>query len=352
MRRWTFFLLLSVLWLVACSEAKTPATAGFLQGDRAFVPQKNRVLVLDVAAPDQPEFLAEIMVPGDVIKVIANGRFLYIAHSTPATVWNSEAGPPDAGLRIVDVSDPRQPALHGFVPSQSLPTDLVVHGNLAYLADWEKIAVIDVSDSQSPSLVTSLPQAANGLDVAGSQLAASWGGCSFRTGYCVGGIVLYDLTDPRRPSQTNEFTAAELPGYDVALVNGQAFVTGKGVWTVDLANEASGAVNGRYELQNGYLFPAKIVVHGSTAYSLQEDGLHLLDVGQPAAPVLLGQYTTTNYLTDLTLRDGLAYLTGWNGLEIVDVTNPATPRLVGSYFFDSPIPAMPQPSATPAGNSG
>jgi len=138
-----------------------------------------------------------------------------------------------------------------------------------------------------------------------------------------------------------------LPGYDVTVSDGYAFTTGNGVWVVDLYDLENLEVNGRYSLTQDLLFPSKIVVQGTIAYVQLYDELQLLDVSQPATPVLLGQYFTSNYITDLTVRGERAYLVGWSGLEIIDVADPASPRLVGSYLVANPVPGSPSPTATP-----
>jgi hypothetical protein len=346
MRRLTFFLLLTLLLATAC-RPQEPDTIGLLQGNYAFMPYQNRVQIIDVSDETRPEWVREVTLPGEVVKVVANGRFLYIAHQTALTSWDSIAGPPDAGLQIVDVSDPTLPQLRGFFRSHSIPTDLAVQDDVVYLADWEHVSVVDVSDVDNPTSDIQLPDGANSLTVANNLLVSSWGSCSFRTGYCGGGLRLFDLAVAKQPSAIGQMQVDTLPGYDVTVSDGYAFTTGNGVWVVDLYDLENLEVNGRYSLTQDLLFPSKIVVQGTIAYVQLYDELQLLDVSQPATPVLLGQYFTSNYITDLTVRGERAYLVGWSGLEIIDVADPASPRLVGSYLVANPVPGSPSPTATP-----
>ena len=131
------------------------------------------------------------------------------------------------------------------------------------------------------------------------------------------------------------------------MADDHAFVAGKGVWVVDVADEHSLMVDGRYAVEEDILFPAKIVIQGEIGFSLPGDGLHLLDISRPTDPVLLGQYDTDNYLYALSVQGDTAYLIGWNGLEIVDVADPANPQQIGSFAFANPVPSAPQPTATP-----
>ena len=335
-----------LLLLAACTH-EDPAAIGFLQGELAFIAAENRVLVLNIANEAEPEQVADVILPGDVVKVVADGRFLYVIHHPSADSWQSDVGPPDAGLQIVDISEPTQPAMRGFFQARGVPTDVAVRGDVAYLADWDHIAVVDVSDKDNLTAPFTIAGGANSVFISEARLYASHGSCSFRTGYCGGVLHIYDVTNPKRPYPAGDLPVDQLPGHDVAVADNHAFVAGKGVWVVDVDDEENLMVNGRYALEEDSLYPAKIVVQDNIAYSLHYNGLHLLDVSQPTAPVLLGQYSTDNYLQDLTVRGDTVYLIGWNGLEIVNVADPANPQQIGSFAFANPVPNAPQPTATP-----
>lgn len=342
---------LLLLLVTACSQ-EPPATVGFLQADVAFAPVQERVQIIDIFDETQPQLQSELIMPAAVVEVVAGDSFLYVLHNTSATSWDSATGPPDAGLQIIEISDPTEPQLRGFFRTITNPTDMVLHNNLVLVADRSTITVVDVSNPDAPHNLNTIRQEASGLALNDNLLVSSWGGCSFRSGFCSGGLHLFDLTDPTRPQPIGQMNAElapgdNLPGHDVALSDGHALATGKGVWVVNLADPLDMQIDGRYARNDGLLFRAKIAVVGDIAYTLQADGLHLLDISQPAAPVLLGTYLTPNYLTHLTIRDGRAYLAGWNGLEIVDVSDPSNPWQLGSYTAANPIPSSPLPTATP-----
>jgi len=342
MRRWIIFLLL--IFITACRNEE-PAATGFVQGDFAYIASENRVLVLNIVDEAEPALVADVTLPGEVVKVVVDGRFLYIAHQPGG--WNTVEDAPDTGLQIVDITDPTRPTMRGFFRAGDFPTDMVVREEVAYLADWNQIAVVDVRDKDNPSATFTITGGASGVFVSGARLYASHGGCSFRTGFCNGTLHIYDVTNPIRPYPANNLSVDELPAHDVAVADDHAFVAGKGVWVVDVEDEASLMVDGRYEFEQDILFPAKVVMHENIAYSLLGDGLHLLDISRPTAPVLLGQYDTDNYLQDLSVQGDTVFLIGWNGLEIVDVADPANPQQIGSYAFANPVPSAPQPTATP-----
>ncbi len=79
--------------------------------------------------------------------------------------------------------------------------------------------------------------------------------------------------------------------------------------------------------------PQGIAVDGRFAYLCDNaNGLHVLDVGDPEAPVLLGSLSSLNYAYDADPEGVNVYLAeGSTGLRTVDVQNPAAPAVVGVY---------------------
>jgi hypothetical protein len=78
------------------------------------------------------------------------------------------------------------------------------------------------------------------------------------------------------------------------------------------------------------------------AYVTSWEGLHLLDISDPAAPYQLGFYPTPNQsAAGVAVAGNRAYIMAI-GLHIVDVSNPTAPRRVG--FYQPP----PSPISAPA----
>jgi len=71
---------------------------------------------------------------------------------------------------------------------------------------------------------------------------------------------------------------------------------------------------------------------GNLLYAANEDdGLMILDVSDPAAPVVLGVCDTPGRPRDVVVVDYLAYVAdSHEGIQIIDVWNPAVPVLIGS----------------------
>ncbi len=79
-------------------------------------------------------------------------------------------------------------------------------------------------------------------------------------------------------------------------------------------------------------------INGNYAYCTSARNLHIISVEDQANPVPVGGFTAAHeYITDVFVAANYAYLTwrdrdaGQAGLEIVDIANPARPILAGSY---------------------
>src|SRR5687768_8865778 len=117
--------------------------------------------------------------------------------------------------------------------------DLVVSGQLAYVATGRVVATWDYRDPSAPTQVGAVAEPAGGLITGlalhGDHLYASW-----RTGNDKSGVTTYSLADPARPS----FVSEALMGADfshvgaIAAANNHlyAFDSENGIWVSSLAD--------------------------------------------------------------------------------------------------------------------
>ncbi len=77
------------------------------------------------------------------------------------------------------------------------------------------------------------------------------------------------------------------------------------------------------------------------SYILDGGGMAIIDISTPSSPFIVGQYYFNNAIEDLVIDGHYAYLStvdydGYDGsieadLHIIDITNPASPILIGHY---------------------
>jgi hypothetical protein len=77
-----------------------------------------------------------------------------------------------------------------------------------------------------------------------------------------------------------------------------------------------------------------VQVVGNYAYVADDwlGGLQIIDISNPVAPTLKGNYDTSGNAEDVQIVGNYAYVADENsGLQIIDISNPATPTLKGNY---------------------
>ncbi len=180
-------------------------------------------------------------------------------------------------------------------------SDLWLHGSFAYTGTWgtrdgaggplqgDRLYAWDISDPAAPRLTDSVLVSATTVnDVkirADGTLAALT-----HEGAPPNGITLLDISDPLHPQVITRFTETLEPGVH-------------NVW-----------------IEGDFVY---VVVDGSNPNA----GLRILDVSNPTSPVIVASFYGGNpssnfgqFLHDVYVRDGLAFLSHWDaGLIILDV---------------------------------
>jgi hypothetical protein len=246
----------------------------------------------------------------------------------------------NGGLQVVDVSNPAQPLpLGGLVTNMSAVSVRVV-GNLAYVACPTVISqfghpmtaglqIIDVSDPSQPALLSTTSSDANAVALVGN-LALTAGLNS--------GLQLFDVSHPAAPFSLGSFAPPPPPpppflllgqaASDVQAASNLAYVTfgSNGLWVVDVSNPSAAVDVGRFTT---IASAQKVVLSGNTAYvALGNGGLQII-----ALPANLG----VQPFPALTLSQA-------NGLRLT-LTGPAGAQAALEYT-DSLIAASWQPVQT------
>jgi uncharacterized repeat protein (TIGR01451 family) len=196
-------------------------------------------------------------------------------------------------------------------------------GNYAYVADWNAgLAVLDVSDPRSPRLVTRYNTAgsANSLKVVRQYAyVAVW----------EGGLEIIDVSDPADPFTVGHYdTGGRATG--VHVVGNRAYVADleTGLQVIDVSRPDHPAGLGGYDTGTA----SNVRVVGQRAYVADlDEGLVILDVSNPASPGHIGSYRIRGYAHTAHAAGNLAYLAdGIASLQVIDVQSPDNPQRVGS----------------------
>jgi len=292
---------------------QTGACNGFdLQGPYAYHGNGCFLEIVDITEPAAPEPRGRILLPAMVEDVVVIGQLAYVADS----YW---------GLQIVDVADPTAPFLVSALNIGTRSASLAVNGDHVYLVDtYEGMFIIDVSDPSNPGVVQHLDPVPFPQDIAvANDLAylATWNG-----------IFIYDVTDPAGPIQLSVIPEGAYYGYEGIRVRG------------DLIHVASGQGGLRIWDVSDPIHPVflddlnvgdtaeDVDLHGDVAVvTCQHGRILMVNVAKPNNLVSIGELNPIGTARKVLCRGGLAHVAARGyGLRIINLADPTQPAIIGT----------------------
>lgn len=267
-----------------------------------------------VADPAKPKVLGSLSGLGHVRQLACVGGFVYIASR-------------DDGMFVVDISKPESPRLVYHYDTLEKATGMAVSPPVAAVANrYHGVELIDVSDPTQPKyLATTLEtKEIQSVDINGPFLVA--GGWAERRVYVV------DIRNPRQPVLVHE---AALDGYGdgVRMRNGLCFAA--------TGHHASAFTKLHFEAKG----------NADSGYG-EGQGLEIFSVGATGTlqrqsvvkfPPFYQGYPDT-WQVEVSGRHAVV-ADEYNGLLVVDVSDPAKPVMVGQALLPHGVrmPSLPEP---------
>lgn len=285
----------------------------------------GEVHAIDVSDPTHPTVLATMGIPAWPDAVASR--------DSDGHCWAFVADGRDAdraGFHVYDFTGFRSPEVIGRYAVHNMCRRLDARGDQVYLTAYaEGLHVIDVSDPRNPALRTIVNTPGQVIDVAVSE-TTSGPRAILADGFS--GVHLLDL------GQWSPVIigSLDLPGYAaaVAFSGDLAYVTEGPPSFLDVLNTIGPGVPrivGQVEIPGR---GSNVVVSDDRAYITIAEGLVAVDVADPASPRVLWKVETPGILGGVAVWRGYAYLAGTAGLQVVDITDFAAPRIVG--ILDTP----------------
>lgn len=287
-----------------------------LMGNFAVVVTGPGVRIVDVSDPAAPRVHGWIDLDGNLRRVALEGDRAYVATFRQ-------------GVHIVDLSDPAQPEGVGRIDhGGSFVADVAVEGGIVLVASGRNaLEIYDARDPGAPRLLAQMEpgsvdyplavETAGGL----AYLAAGWTG-----------LQIVDFRDPAHPlllgSRTTPF-----PAIDVAVSGDHAYVAGNGYWwnlgslvVIDVRDPGEPSTVGECPVVEA----TRVAVHGSTAVVTDYNGrsIHVIDVSSPEDPRKTGVHRSGGKTLPVTISDGHVYAGVSHDLLIVDVETAPGPEPV------------------------
>jgi hypothetical protein len=210
---------------------------------------------------------------------------------------------------------------------------VTVSGNYAYVADWDAgLQVIDVSNPATTQRV-------GGYDTSGfARSVAVSGNCAY-VADSTAGLQMIDVSNPANPQRVGGHDTG-LAAQGVAVSGNYAYVADydAGLQVIDVSNPASPQRVGGYDT-SGVAFG--VAVSGNYAYVADgnRDGLHVIDVSNPASPQRVGGNPIVAASNLIVAGNKVFAAAGSDGLVILDLFRPSlrlelvSPQQSGSFRF-------------------
>lgn len=260
-----------------------------LSGTMAYIGEGSSLVILDISAPAAPVRVGQVALPGLARDIQIVGSRAYVAAD-------------QAGLLIFDISNPIRSILVGQkrnIPDMARSVYVVDH--TAYVVTYRESSFIfaeewalDILDVGGPGAIPVLGGYRDSNPLNPIRHVQVVGGLAYLTTST--GIEIIDVSDPKHATRLGDIPVTRIT--DVQVSDSLAYVT----------------------------------AHGSDQ---QQSMLHILDVGDPNSPVVVGSIALELDAQSVRVEHDLAYIGAATGLHIVDVGDPAQPQARGMVTTSS-----------------
>jgi hypothetical protein len=285
----------------------------FVSGDYVYTARFDGLVeIINISHPETPHLVGSIFIPEHIPGV--RGRI--IVSDTLAFILGQ------SNIHVVNISNPAEPVYRTAWIYYA--KDMIVSGHLAYLTAGSDFIILDISDVQSPEILSSISGGFEGICLNDTVI------------YCVdhgGSVALWtiDVSNPLAPVYLSN--TLDLPAYsnsDIAYSDDHVFiVSGDNVWTIDVHDPANPITVDTMMIKT---MTNKICIDNDKAI-INDDvsGISVIDISDPGNPVISGYYDTPGYAYQVFAENNIVYIANsYSGLQIVDIANNINPWQLGS----------------------
>ncbi|HWQ32316.1 MAG TPA: hypothetical protein VNQ79_05490 [Blastocatellia bacterium] len=259
-----------------------------------------------------------------------------------------------SGVMIIDITNLNAPVLAGHYdpPAGGRFQDVVVIGGIGYFSSENDggVHIVDVRDPASPKLLSQVGTAQNGYGRVHELFVAD--GILYEADSRTPTVKIFDVRNPAAPVFVRDLMTTDSRFiHNITALNGRLYTSGWGGKTdiydvrrilteapVLLGSVDSGnASHSNWVSNDGRLL--------ASARETLDGDVRLFDISDPASPKLLATITAASLgLSAYSVHNpyivGNLLFASWYqaGTQVIDITDPAKPVLVGSYdTFADPV---------------
>ncbi len=295
----------------------------------AYVATGANVSILDISNPASPVLLGVESSAG-AVRIALRGNFLYATRGSN-------------GMRVIDVSDPSNPFAVASATFSNWPYGIEIVGAHAYTAGFLNVLqVLDLANPSIPALVGSVQVPGREIEIVGQYAyLPDWNRLS-----------IVDISVPTSPVQVGNISNFWMHGVaSVAVSEHYAYALGiYGDVNVIDVSDPSQPIHAAYLTHFG---GTDAVAFGDRLYAADGSSFRIVDTSVPNDPSIIGTQRSLSSPNAAVLQDGKLMVGEQGRLTTLDVNEPSSPQWISWFNNDYwPYLALAQNGSTLAVGRG
>lgn len=231
-----------------------------------------------------------------------------------------------SSMSIVDISNPKIPAIIGGFSFAKGINHLTVEGDYAFIASWDGITIFDIS---TPSQVTEVSFIGTHQGVTVTSVSGPY---LFALNPLDNGnkaLISIDISNIYSPKIVNSIDLLS-GAYDISIRGNTAYITAADLLVYDISEPKEPKKIATLDIN-----AIRIVINSDKAYLIGEYGLTILDIAIPESPKILSTFQPKwpdriSRYSRISIDDKFVYLETYAAIHKVDVSNPIEPFLAAT----------------------
>jgi len=271
---------------------------------------ENTSVIIYPSKMDDAAIIGRIDTPGSIEDVLVNGNLAYVADGT-------------AGLTVIDLSDSSSPSIIASLDTPENAMDIERNGDIIYVSDRNSMVIIDISVPGVPLHIGSIDIPAYNSKVYNNFLFIN----------TTTGLAIYDIVTASAPTFLNNADLGNLSNF--IIQNNAAFATDKEdfLLSINIDEPSLPFVSGKMEIpyRDSYNKLTNLLIFEEYIYAIRRtSGIHVFNISSVSNPLEYKRVDAPWPSLEGIVESNIAYIPGGFGIAMFDVSTPSNPILMDS----------------------